>query len=403
MNKPVLQDKVILRVSKLIGETMTGTQMVALFNDAGVPSAMIDYPNTKWVTAQGVLKGLSDSNNPSAKGVLHKVLTEFSHPLRYDDEKKADEIVKKLNQVLKFDHIQVEKASSGEPYVDDRSEQRSDADWEIYFDKQYGETVEELSKTKTKEIATLKTAYSLMVDITRWFINSKFEPDEKMNDMYLKVSEIAIDAHNDIFNKLNDGLMRAMGFPTDEFYLPFSNLYAACEKMFDSPFLAQEIIRKMRKYQGEIIDLHHQCDVGNQPGDKSTQQILDEVANILSGTDLTGNKPRQNVVIDWPDIFQWSKDEKYYIFDEANKLEFSGEDSDRKTIFKMIVDGQGDWVKLANIEKVIGKDKATIRSVINQIQNEKIIEKGLLKFLRLEPQGHTQKASAYRAVPYPTA
>lgn len=102
--KPTINLKALELVSRDIGDFDSGYKLVDFLNECGVPSHLIEYPNTKWRMIHDALSALSNSTSPSDQEILFKVIEQASHPLMHGGDRiKAKEVQDKFSNYLEFD------------------------------------------------------------------------------------------------------------------------------------------------------------------------------------------------------------------------------------------------------------------------------------------------------------
>lgn len=92
-------------------------------------------------------------------------------------------------------------------------------------------------------------------------------------------------------------------------------------------------------------------------------------------TKIDSNNNKEKVK--WSNKFHWLKETEFYL-DENISITFGSKSSDRINIFNMLVEAKGDWVKVSDMAKKIGKSHSTVRTVILQINEEKLKKDGIL-------------------------
>jgi hypothetical protein len=115
---------------------------------------------------------------------------------------------------------------------------------------------------------------------------------------------------------------------------------------------------------------------------------------------LSQDKTRttEDTSVDWPEYYKWDESGRNFLVGEDKKLSFQSSEDTRCKIFNALVLRKGDWVRVSTISSELNmKDKAKIRTVINQIRN-RIKENGLSDHLKIDTLGTRKSVSqgAYR-------
>lgn len=95
MNK--LNLKVKEQIAKIIGDNFTTNEIVNVFTDANVKTDVSLY--AKWKI---ILNGFS---NISSEEVLFYIIEQFCHPLNFSDAESRSNFISKLNEILKYEFL----------------------------------------------------------------------------------------------------------------------------------------------------------------------------------------------------------------------------------------------------------------------------------------------------------
>lgn len=96
----------------------------------------------------------------------------------------------------------------------------------------------------------------------------------------------------------------------------------------------------------------------------------------------------------WPS--QIKSEGTNFLFGENLSVSFKSKDGDRYILFKAMFDKSGHWVKVQDMCRLINKDAATVRTIMNQIQSKKINGSAVSKIIKIE--AHLKDPGAYRIV-----
>lgn len=109
-----INTKTLRLIAKEMGNRMTGTSLIELLQESGVPKEKIIYPNTKWRMLNDIFVILTNSNSRSDLHVLMKILTEYVHPLNLNGNLwESENTINRWNGWLEFDGWKIEKYGAG--------------------------------------------------------------------------------------------------------------------------------------------------------------------------------------------------------------------------------------------------------------------------------------------------
>ena len=74
-------------------------------------------------------------------------------------------------------------------------------------------------------------------------------------------------------------------------------------------------------------------------------------------------------------------------------ITFDAKISDRLEIFKLLTQAQGNWVKVSEMAKKISKPHSTVRTIILQLNSEKLKKDGIILII---PKSDLAEPGAYR-------
>lgn len=94
----------------------------------------------------------------------------------------------------------------------------------------------------------------------------------------------------------------------------------------------------------------------------------------------------------WSDKFKWINENDFYL-DENHTISFGAKSSDRKTVFQMLADAKGEWVKVSDMAKEINKSHARTRTILAQINEDKLKK---TRIILIVPKSDTNEPGAYR-------
>ena len=94
----------------------------------------------------------------------------------------------------------------------------------------------------------------------------------------------------------------------------------------------------------------------------------------------------------WSKKFHWASETEFYL-DENVSITFGSKSSDRINIFKMLVEAEGNWVKVSDLAKKIDKSHSRARAILLQLNEEKLKKDGTIL---LVPKSDTTEPGAYR-------
>lgn len=125
---------------------------------------------------------------------------------------------------------------------------------------------------------------------------------------------------------------------------------------------------------------------------------LEVLRNFALGQESPSNHPsmpsKEPNTGTWSDDFHWLSDTKFNL-GNGKSVTFQSGVSDRAKIFKSLTDVQGKWVKVADMAKVIGKQHRKVRTIILQINQEKLKK---TKVIKIVPKDNTREPGAYKII-----
>lgn len=287
-----IRSRTIELLARDMGDAFTGSELVRFLKECGVPKELIVYPNTKWKVLYGVMHALSSSEDQAKHSLLYKIITSFVHPLSFGgDENTTKEVIKRFNDWLIYDDLEIswigKNALLGKPFVqvDVDDEEIEQAIEEVYqgaftFIKTY----------HMNDLILFKKSYQLLINIVDIFFEDTSHLDEKLNEYYLTLCEMARKLGSKIHKSLKGKVKNYSGVSIsaidapDTIYRPFRNLYSAkVEHEGLGNWSKGHIKDKMNEYFGEILQLCIDCQAGDIVATKDSQQLFNDVSLYLTG------------------------------------------------------------------------------------------------------------------------
>lgn len=364
-----IRKKTLEYISRYIGDNSTGYELIDFLKGCGVSPEIIVYPNTKWRMVNDVLTNLSESGSEENQKVLTKIIEEFLHPLNFGgDEGRTREAIKIFNNWLKFDDLEIhyyDRKAHLQKYI---SEQESDDAMIEAVESDFEKTVKKIKKDNLDDVILLKKSYQTLMGVVDAFFDKHLEPDEKLNEIYIKLVNIV----RDTVNKLRS--LAIEGCPYDWIlpfaYIPFRNLYAAQaeshELILGGP---KDVVIKEKQYLGSILDLAVKCDAGDISTDTDAQKFLNEISLYLTSlkqekVGVIRSAGKIGGPILWEENFKWNND--VFEFGEIGEIGFTS--SDRKKLFESLTNAEGNWVTVKKLIANTEKNEKYVRSTIQQIE-----------------------------------
>jgi len=175
-----INPKTLELISKEIAEHKSGTEIIQLLGECGVPKKIIVYPETKWKMLVKTFRVLNTSLNQRANRMLYKIIENSIHPLFFEgDEEKTGQVREKYNTWLKYDNVQISK-DDGKIYIGPTKEER-DMGFDDWFSSD-GETYEPTGHViSPDDVAKLWVLWSQLVQVV-----SAHQKDTQLNNNELE-------------------------------------------------------------------------------------------------------------------------------------------------------------------------------------------------------------------------
>jgi hypothetical protein len=400
-----IQSKALEGIARMMGENETGSSLISILKESGVKDSLIVYPNTKWKMVFDVMLELAKSENEVDYQTLLNIFKKFTHPLNWrgDDQRSLD-VIESMNRWLKYDGIELQlnrgRIEVGQ-YMD-RVEH--DSKFEEAIDVDIENTYKFIKVHCSDDLILWKKSYQLLISVVDTYFEEMENVDERLNEFYLRLIKIVNNCSNKIVDSTNGVRTTGVPVPGENIYIPFRTLYGAEASLSNSIASdpKKDIKIKMNEYLGKLTELIFDCDLSDVLSEADWQKQLNDISLYLSelkqkkaGKGLTG---QGDGVVALPVDWKWSDDGKVYLLGGKGKLPFVGnDDAIRITAFKMLIDGNGDFVTVKKISEKTNKVENYIRVVMGQL-NEKFVNNKVQKYLGIEEKGKSNEAGAYRIV-----
>lgn len=206
------------------------------------------------------------------------------------------------------------------------------------------------------------------------------EPEELY---YLQICEILRDIKERMFLAEN---LRLIEFPTPKVLAGNEISLGRCESMIRK--LANEGAFELKiQYEGGFY-----VSVNDQQFDYVYQKYK-ELSDIRANSHQ-GHSESKDVEenFEWLDKFHWLDENRFYL-DEGKIITFGAKSSDRLTIFKSLTAAKGKWVTVAEMAEKIKGTHHQVRTIIAQINSEKLKEIGMISIV---PKFESNKTGSYK-------
>jgi len=283
-------------ISKEFGQVYTGLEICNLLKKAGIPNDWIIYPETKWKIIFGVFDYLASAEDKETNDRIYKLIENFVHPLNLrGNDYQSEILIKRFNRWLAYDNIIIDSTENAirchEVII------QSEEDYDELFNQDRCEVIDLLSKTKSQELILLKKFYQLLIDIVDVFFDKTNNPDEKLNEFFVKISKNIRSLVQIIFQEIKEQRLLS-STAIENPYIPFNNLFGAeseYENGIDSR-VKMNIKRTMNKYLGKVIDLCLECEVGNITSEVESQKLFNGISIYLSKKKQDGVGRKVNLI-----------------------------------------------------------------------------------------------------------
>lgn len=181
--RKIIHSKTLELIARDMAGSQTGTDLLNLLKENGIPNKVIVYPETKWRMLNGVFRVLATSPNSRANKMLYKIIEAAVHPLFFNgDEVRAKQSEEKYNGWLKYNRIAIDK---GKVFIGPTEEEMDLGvdDW-VNSD---GQVVEPKGMIyDPRHVATLWVMWTQLINIITAYTANKGNRAE-LEKLYLKV------------------------------------------------------------------------------------------------------------------------------------------------------------------------------------------------------------------------
>ena len=331
-----IKAKTLEHIARSIADSFSGSQLLDILLDYGIPRADIPYPNTKWRTLQEMFTFLATSPNPAHREKLSGAISVFLHPLNFNaDEAKSQNMVDDFNKYLKYDGYEITVADDGDGYelittkdrkkvtlpeksVTEEEERKqriaratpppshrmpmvsdtfsmdfseelrfpTDAQVEENYSKQVEYETSLLRQPKvTEHLAVMRESYKALMAIVSSFCVDPTTPSRDLNTAYTELSKLIKDGLSDFCGDTSEFEVFSFDeYREDSFGIPFTGLYSA-ELEFKKKKREihwNEIRPAMNAVLGQIEELCQTADSPEIISEPKTQKIIGDAMLLLS-------------------------------------------------------------------------------------------------------------------------
>lgn len=417
----VIQYKTLQYIANHLAGLCDRSDIIKFFGDCGVDDELIheisqvSYSDQELIDT--ILNYLATSGDKDNKKCLASAIEKAVHPLMFGgDEQRAAQSKDKFNDLLKWDGlhlIRTDEALGRYQYhltriINDVSTIQSYPDpSKDPIDEQDG--YERLIKGNKKEILTLKEGYALVINIIEVFRDAYPQIDQKLNRYYMQIMDyldsLIVRSSFSIFFGSSDDLPRADSFALkDVYYKPFTNFYTAEADLertnpvsFEPGINWNQLRKKLYNCMGQLDRVVYKYfpeeDVQEYPElfqvirtylhDLHPQGLITDLVE-LDKSDYERRTTREdvqvlitNTVPNWRDDFV-EEDGKFCFGNYGSKKYKS---KTRESIFRLLFEANGNWVKVSSITSIVEKDDDWVRVTINQM--EKDLPIGLKEYISI--------------------
>lgn len=335
-----LKLKTLEHISRSLADAFTGSEIVDILMDYGIPRCDIPYPNTKWRTLQEMFLALATSPNPEQRAKFGGALTTFLHPINFNaNEEKSQELITSFNKYLKYDGYEItlnedgdgyqlvqteQKTKVSEPTISLTEEQKKEAaiaeatpppsrkvtqptfaeeqTRQEEMEEEYSNQVEYETKLlrdpkAAEHLAVIRETYKTLMAITSSFCKDPTTPSRELNTAYTALAKIVSDELATFCGDTSEFSVFSFDeYKKNNFGIPFNNLYSA-ELDFrknERELHWDEIRPEMNAVLGQIEDL---CQTANAPdviSEPDVQKIIGDAMLLLSEIAATRKKEKSD-------------------------------------------------------------------------------------------------------------
>lgn len=384
--------KTLENISRTLADKFTGTQIVDILLDYGIPRCDIPYPNTKWRTLQDMFTFLGTSPNPDQREKFGGAITTFLHPLNFGaDESISQELITEFNKYLQYDGYEIVTSDDGDGYKltsiengrkikplskpvptsipDPMGVTARDLADPITIAEDYSERSEEEAERLKQPIvadalAVAREAYKTLMAITSSFCHDPNSPSRDLNSAYIALSQEASKTLTAFCGDMSTFEIYSFDeYKKNNFGIPFSSLYKA-ELEFKNKKKElnwNEIRPEMNAVLGQIEDF---CQTANAPeviSEPRIQKIIGDAMLILSqiaaerkGVDHAEHRqPIQMEIIKIPELQMRNADEGTIVKGTKRVHLPKFKPTDWSNITIRFIDDRNVIIKVAKKEQVL--------------------------------------------------
>ncbi len=293
---PTIREQTLEHIARHLGDRGSGPQIVGWLKSWGVPSSLIEYPNTKWRMVYSILSHYAHLLEKKDREMLFKIIGEMLHPLMFGGDKKAAERASEdFNKYLEYDGLVIDYSDEEKKYSIWKIGKLTDEDeWQALNEDlfiQEQEELEFLRKPENREkISTLRKMYQVLMNIAEVFCDNPSKPSHELNDAYVKTKKLIADAVRDLrLHASSEQRMHTLA----HYCIPFNNLFTA-EKEYTPDPLAIDLTGKklnwdyirprMNATYGDIDELYRTVEGSDVLSKPDVQQALNDISLLLAKT-----------------------------------------------------------------------------------------------------------------------
>lgn len=153
---PFVKLKTLELIARELKDHYTGTTIDSFLKECGVNQRFI-VPDSKWAIFYKVFEELAVSKSKADKDLLFKIIADSIHPLNLGgDQEKSDRLIKKFNDYLKYDNLEISYSVLSKSFVIVESRDAQFTDNHLTIEEQRQILLDEIEEQEKEEIAILK-------------------------------------------------------------------------------------------------------------------------------------------------------------------------------------------------------------------------------------------------------
>lgn len=278
--KPIIKPKTLELIARELKDHYTGTEIIALLQEAGVDKRLIIYPQSKWLIFYKVFSELT--NHQKDRELLYKIICNAIHPLNLNGNTELSNQLKiQFNEYLKYDALEITDIQGGYTIIDQLPELSDEEKQEIIeeIEEEREKQLTYLCQSENREkISLLRKAFQLLMNVVEVFCENSSNPTSELNNTYQFLDKL-------VLNKLNELNLRGDVYINFNHYSsPFVNLFAA-EKIYKEKgkeLSWQKIRPEMNAIYGDIEELYQEVNGSDILAEPDQQRKINEIQLYLS-------------------------------------------------------------------------------------------------------------------------